>query len=197
MIPIEKNIRVVDAFNNEYEPTYPKRAKGLVKNGRASFVDANTICLLNSPKNKMEDIKMADNMTPTDLSQSSNSKANEKFSLNYVLEQIEKISSQTEYITRAFDAVTSIENGEIPECGSPGNMTGQAKAEAIGEIVKSRETTNQKLLQLYEKMYDDLKPAKQRTETDVSIIQAIVQAASGLPPEKARDFLREQINKVF
>ena len=30
MIPIEKNIVVVDEQGNEYEATYPKRAKGLV-----------------------------------------------------------------------------------------------------------------------------------------------------------------------
>jgi len=41
--PIEKNIIVVDEQGNEYEATYPKRAKGLVKNGRARFVDENKI----------------------------------------------------------------------------------------------------------------------------------------------------------
>ena len=45
MTPIEKNIRVVDEQGNEYEATYPKRAKGFVKNGRARFVDENTIAL--------------------------------------------------------------------------------------------------------------------------------------------------------
>ena len=37
-IPIEKNISVVDEQGNEYEATYPKRAKGLVKSGRARFI---------------------------------------------------------------------------------------------------------------------------------------------------------------
>ena len=32
MTPIEKNVIVVDEQGNEYEATYPKRAKGLVKN---------------------------------------------------------------------------------------------------------------------------------------------------------------------
>ena len=49
MTPIEKNIRVVDEQGNEYEATYPKRAKGLVKNGRARFIDENTICLACPP----------------------------------------------------------------------------------------------------------------------------------------------------
>ena len=32
-IPIQKNITVIDEQGNIYEATYPKRAKGLVKNG--------------------------------------------------------------------------------------------------------------------------------------------------------------------
>lgn len=46
MIPIEKNIIVVDEKGNEYEATYPKRAKGLVKNRRAHYLEENKICLL-------------------------------------------------------------------------------------------------------------------------------------------------------
>ena len=38
----------------------------------------------------------------------------------------------------------------------PGNVMGQAKAEALGAIVATRETTNQQILWLYEKMYDDM-----------------------------------------
>ena len=46
---MEKNIIVVDEQGNQYEATYPKRAKGLVKNGRARFVDEHTICLACPP----------------------------------------------------------------------------------------------------------------------------------------------------
>lgn len=53
--PIEKNIRVVDAQGNELEATYPKRAKGLVKQGRARFIDENTICLACPPDELTED----------------------------------------------------------------------------------------------------------------------------------------------
>ena len=42
--PIEKNVIVVDEQGNEYEATYPKRARGLVKNGRARFIGENKIC---------------------------------------------------------------------------------------------------------------------------------------------------------
>lgn len=43
--PIEKNIVVTDADGKTIGSTYPKRAKGLVKNGRAEYADDQTICL--------------------------------------------------------------------------------------------------------------------------------------------------------
>ena len=63
MTPIEKNIIVVDEQGNEYEATYPKRAKGLVKNGRARFIDENTICLACPPNTELEDKNMSENTT--------------------------------------------------------------------------------------------------------------------------------------
>ena len=47
-----KNIEVVDEQGNVYGATYPKRAKGLVKNGRARFVNENRICLACPPDMK-------------------------------------------------------------------------------------------------------------------------------------------------
>lgn len=55
---IKKIITVVDEFGNELEPTYLKRAKGLVKFGRARFIDQNKICLIGPQnKNNIEDKK--------------------------------------------------------------------------------------------------------------------------------------------
>ncbi len=51
-----------------------------------------------------------------------------------------------------------MDDGDSGDGDSPGNILGQAKAQAFGDIVRCRETTNQQLLKLYEKMYDDLKP---------------------------------------
>ena len=47
--PMEKNIAVIDAQGRTYETTWPKRARGLVKSGKARFVNENTICLTRSP----------------------------------------------------------------------------------------------------------------------------------------------------
>jgi len=79
----------------------------------------------------------------------------QKLSMNYVLEQMEKIMAETEYLHKTIEAIRNI----APASG-PGDLTGQGKADALATVVKCRETTNQKMLAMYEKMYDDLKPEK-------------------------------------
>ena len=146
MIPIAKNIVVVDEQGNYYEATYPKRAKGLVKNGRARFIDENTICLA-CPPCDMEDNNMSNNTENMAIE----TKPTEKLTMDYVLEQIEKIATETEYLHNAISELSKTNSG------GPGDVGTQEKAHALGEIVTSREHTNQRLLSLYEKMYDDLK----------------------------------------
>ena len=48
MIPIEKNIIVTDVDGRRIGTTYPKRAKGLLKNGRAEYVSDREIRLKNT-----------------------------------------------------------------------------------------------------------------------------------------------------
>ena len=140
-----KNVEVVDEAGNVYEPTWPKRAKGLVKNGRARFVDENKICLACPPVMKTEDKQM--------------SKTNNIFgemTVQDILVRIASIVNQTSYIAEVAEALKSMGDGDSGDMYSPGNVMGQAKAEALGAIVTTRETTNQQILKLYEKMYDDL-----------------------------------------
>lgn len=146
MIPIEKNIIVVDEQGNYYGATYPQRAKGLVKNDRARFIGEKTICLA-CPPCDMEDNNMSNNTENTAME----TKPTEKLTMDYVLGQIEKIATETEYLHNAIS--------ELSKTNSigPGDVGTQEKAHALGEIVTSREHTNQRLLSLYEKMYDDLK----------------------------------------
>ena len=82
--------------------------------------------------------------------------------MHYVLLQIEKISAQNEYLFQVIQQLGAMSDGDNADGMSPGNTLGQAKAAALGDIVRCRETTNQQILKLYEKMYDDLKP---KTET--------------------------------
>ena len=149
MTPIEKNVIVVDEQGNEYEATYPKRAKGLVKSGRARFVDENKICLACPPKDYLEDNNMSENIKSESL-----------YNVDYILSQITKIQEQTEYLNNALEQLSQMSDGDSGSAGAPGNILGEAKARAIGDVVRCRETTNQKILSLYERMYDDLRPSE-------------------------------------
>ena len=140
-----KNIEVVDEAGNVYEPTWPKRAKGLVKNGRARFVDENKICLARPPVMKTEDKQM-----------SNTNNIFGEMTVQDILVRIASIVNQTSYIAEVAEALKSMGDGDSGDMYSPGNVMGQAKAEALGAIVTTRETTNQQILKLYEKMYDDL-----------------------------------------
>ena len=82
MTPIEKNIHVVDEQGNVYEATWPKRAKGLVKHGRARFISEDTICLACPPNTDLEDTEMNEN----------------KVELSWLLQQIAALQSDTEYL---------------------------------------------------------------------------------------------------
>ena len=73
-----------------------------------------------------------------------------------ILMRINNIINQTGYITTAFESLVQMGDGDSGDCGAPGNIMGKAKAEAVAEVVRARETTNQQILRLYEKMYDDM-----------------------------------------
>lgn len=153
---MEKNVIVVDEQGNQYEATYPKRAKGLVKSGRARFIDEHTICLACPPNIDLEDSQMSENTTVTTTQPEIGS---EKLTVNYILEQIEKISAQTDYLH-----ATIVELGNMPVGQGPNDVAGKAKAMALGNVVQAREATNQRLLEFYEKLYDDLNPRRSRDQ---------------------------------
>ena len=152
MIPIEKNIIVVDDKGNEYEATYPKRAKGLVKNGRAHYIEENKICLLCPPSTKLED----NNMSNT-----------ENFSIEYILKQIEKVQSQFLDLKNTVNNIGCVEDSDRTgeENTTVHEEVAIKKIAALTEVFHHREESLQKLLELYSKMYDDLtdkKPLKNK-----------------------------------
>ena len=69
---------------------------------------------------------------------------NEELNMSYVLSRIDEIAKSTDYL------MASIK--ELGEMGGSDPM----RAQALADVVGYRETTNQALLRLYEKMYDDL-----------------------------------------
>ena len=151
MTPIEKNIIVVDEQGNEYEATYPKRAKGLVKNGRARFVDENKICLACPPDKILEEAKMSNN-----TNNMPEQKANE-ITEQQIFEQItllQKQLTENSYTSlhRLGDALSAFESENVED-----------SCEQISEICNvfyTRELTLLKMLEMYEKMYNDIQKAK-------------------------------------
>lgn len=49
--PINQNVTVIDEQGRVLGKTFEKRAKGLVKKGRARYIDAHTVCLVACPRN--------------------------------------------------------------------------------------------------------------------------------------------------
>lgn len=145
MAPIEKNVRVFDEQGNEYEATYPKRAKGLVKNGRARFVGENTICLACPPDKIMEEKTMEN--TNKNIA---NGVVNGKPTMAYILEQLEMLKENDDFLDKALEKLGNVKSG------GPGDAGAQAQAKALKDAILAHETTRQQLIALYGKMYDDI-----------------------------------------
>lgn len=78
-----------------------------------------------------------------------------------ILERIDRILNNTAEISGALETLAKMPPTDSGECGAPGDIAGAQRAQAIGDIVKCRETTNQRTLELLNKMYDDLKHLKE------------------------------------
>ena len=161
MTPIEKNIIVVDESGRRYEATWPKRAKGLVKSGRARFMNENTICLACPPNSNeleehiMTDKTIAEPMLNSDAvpnaEPSVNAAGTAEFSIPYILAQMAALQSDTAYIHSALDSLLGITSGKHPmDTVTYGPNPVASAAEAVGKIVASREATNQQLLKIYD-----------------------------------------------
>ena len=188
---MEKNITIVDEQGNAYGATYPKRAKGLVKNGRARFVDENTICLACQPIIDWEDTKMEDNKNTAAVLSEETAEQPTECTMEYVLTRIDRIISDTAYLHEAIQAVERMEPGQ-PSMNAPADTS---RGEAVQAIVQSREATNQQLLRLLEKMYDDLKPAK--PDGEMQKLQQLSTALAILPPAQAADILAKSAQQMF
>ena len=79
-----------------------------------------------------------------------------EYSIPYILKQIAAIQQETGYLYSAISNLAVMSDGDSGGPGAPGNFQGEAKAKAYGDIVRCRETTNQQMLRMYEKMYDNL-----------------------------------------
>lgn len=141
---MEKNVAVVDEQGHSYGATYPKRAKGLVKNGRARFVDENTICLACPPNEILEDNNMSENTNH-------NAVLTEKEIFDQIVLLQKQLTEQSPtslhrlgeaiYDTRSDDQVANI-------CA----------------VFAQREETLHDMMELYKRMYSDVRQEKKKDE---------------------------------
>ncbi len=130
-----KNIAVVDPQGNVYEATYPKRAKGLVKKGRARFVDETTICLARPPYHTEDD--MEDNKTIP---------AAPQLDAAYVIAKIDQIMSDSAILRESLELLAN--NSNIPRVGEI--------AMSVANMIEFRERTNQEMISLLKRIIDKL-----------------------------------------
>lgn len=195
MRPIEKNISVTDELGNSYEATYIRRARGLVKKGRARFIDQNTICLARPPE-ELEEIRMSDKIENPVLPETPS-----ELTMHYVLSRIDRIIADTSYIHEALHSIREMNVNE----GHMGGQGDSARGEAISHTVQSRETTNQQLLRLLEEMYNDLKEGQKPPNAGISRAGQMMDFLKGVNwdeyPKGTRDMMeqafKEQLSRHY
>lgn len=105
----------------------------------------------------------------------------EKYSIDYALEQIEKISSSAAYLD---NIVSELRQNKTAD--GVGDIANQAKAQALADVVRWREATNQRLLDFYVKMVDDLKP-KDYTDKMLAVFDNAIAGITGSMEDSAED----------
>lgn len=198
----KKTIGVISPDGEKCAPTYKKRALGLVKHGRARWCDENrTQLVLTRPPYMIENarynsaLNTEDNMNTDNINKindtTDKTAADEVNAVNAkmlardaeqatadvpsakeILGYINAIREDNAHITAAISELRQMEQSV------PGDIAGQAKAEALAKIVTVRETTNQKLLEFYTKLYDDIKPQPRVSNDKVEIINNIINRLS-------------------
>ncbi len=134
-IPMPKTITVTDAQGNACQPTWPKRAKGPVKHGRAVYISENEIRLTPPPCKTEEEAMTA----------------------NDILQKIFELSNDTKHIDNALTTLSAMpDKPDNGDCAAPPDIAGQAKAQAIAEVTCSAESTRQQLLAFYIRVYKEL-----------------------------------------
>ena len=181
---MEKNVAVVDEFGNEYEATYPKRAKGLVKNGRARFVDENKICLACPPNKKLEDNKMEQ------------TKVTEREIFEKIVELQNQLTGNSQNsLHRLGDTMDSLlrEDG-VAEGGALEIVVGR-----VCDIFAMREENLGNILKLYERMYEDAHKEREKkldaVKSSFDHVMALMQSLE-LPPENSERVLLDVNEKI-
>ena len=154
-IPIEKNIVVVDEYGTANESTWLKRANGLVKKGRARWLDERTICLACPPErtedNHMENTSQADaaaeRSAEAEVTKQTDSKLG-GLTIEGLLDRMDAIRKEMLFMNELLSTMESITNqGGEDDAGHIAQATSQAFI--------ARETTCQQQLRFLERIYSD------------------------------------------
>ena len=150
MIPIEKNIIVVDENGTVFESTWLKRANGLVKKGRARWLDEQTICLA-CPPEQMEDNEMENNRQAEITSEHGTEPANAGpggLTVESLLDRMDAVRQEMLSMKDLAGTMETIANqGGEDDAGHI--------AEATSQAFIARETTCQQQLRFLERIYND------------------------------------------
>ncbi len=192
---------VVDSQGNEYEATYPKRAKGLVKSGRARFVGENKICLACPPKDNLEDNKMSENINTTAEQKTA------ELTKSEVWAQIIKLQDQLASLKDTFSALIDIsDTNEFEDGDAIESVITEVvlnKTKVINAVFSEREATLNSLLDFYKIVYNDLyqqekNARKEKIETVQSIWYKYLVEMEGWFDEdamaEAKNYVRSQID---
>lgn len=205
-----KNVNVVDDLGNRYVPTYAKRAKGLVKNGRARWVDENTICLACPPDElNLEDAKMDKNkinpiegmvVEAVNPNLAATLKVAEKIGMGNgvtvkdILERMDRIIEQGDALA---NVVQQIKDLPVNHSESFGGQDGACRAKAIGDIYEKREMTNQKMLGMLETMYNDMMGKAEKRPSERNLFEAISRMNfAGMEPGTAAVVINAMMGKT-
>lgn len=190
---MEKNIAVIDEKGNVYEATWPKRARGLVKHGRARFVNPNTICLARPPvyaegkcmEHTVELEKMKNPEAET-FEQGQNANAEERTAAG-------QETLDTSYVVRKIDEILA-GSAELQAAIAQMENLEDTPAEALSNMMEARETTNQKLIALLQNILDTVKPdpALVRLEAVTKLL-----SDAGLEENHKFDLLNQTIQRLF
>ena len=111
-----------------------------------------------------------------------------EFSASYILSKIDEILADKKHLGEAMEKLGGLCNSENSVDGSKG-----AVADAIRGVVADREATNQQIIALLNKMYDDLKPSEETKK-----FQGVCKVLEQLPDDfKVQEIAKKIAQQMF
>lgn len=112
---------------------------------------------------------------------------------NDILQRIDMLIGETAYLRESVGALAMIKGTGPGDPHSPGDIGTQAKATAIASVIEHRERTNQQLIALLNRMYDDVSPTTvkkpSRSAEETKLIERLVDKSPEMSDDTLRAFL--------